>query len=401
MEIISQNGNPEILKAQLANAVSNVQTDKSIEERNKTLNFNPGPSKLDQSVLTKAKNELLSYQNLGLGVMEMSHRSAEFLAIVNEAVATMKELLDIPDNYKVLFVQGGATGQFSAVPMNFMELNESKSADYIVTGTWSNKAVKEAAKYGSVNVVHEKLEKFNRIPDQSQWKLNPEASYVYYCDNETVDGVEFPFIPDTGNVPLVADMSSNILSRPFDVSKFGAVIGGAQKNIGCAGVTIAIVREDLIGKSMSITPSILDYKLQANANSLYNTPPSYSIYTMGLVLKWIKSQGGALAMAKRNCIKSTKVYETIEESNGFYSCPVEEGSRSRMNITFRIAGGDGDVEALFVSQSKKAGMVGLKGHRSVGGIRASLYNAVTIEETEKLVEFMKNFQELNDLNAAR
>lgn len=369
--------------------------------RQNTINFNPGPSKIDDEVLLKAQSELLSYQQLGLGVMEMSHRSAEFLSIINEAQQNVKELLDVPDNYKILFLQGGATGQFSAVAMNFMSLKESNSADYFVTGTWSNKAVKEAAKYGNVNIVHPKLEKYNRIPDRSEWNLNPEASYVYYCDNETVDGVEFPFIPDTGDVPLVADMSSNILSRPFDVTKFGAIIGGAQKNIGCAGVTIAIIREDLIGKAMKICPAILDYKLMADMNSLYNTPPSYSIYLMGLVLKWIKGCGGAVAMAKRNLTKSQLVYNTIAQSNGFYCCAVKDGHRSRMNVTFRIGGGNKELETMFVEQTKKAGMTGLKGHRSVGGIRASLYNAVTVQEVESLVSFMKEFQEQNDCTAGR
>lgn len=369
--------------------------------RQNTINFNPGPSKIDDAVLIKAQSELLSYQQLGLGVMEMSHRSAEFLSIINEAQQNVKELLDVPDNYKILFLQGGATGQFSAVAMNFMSLKESNSADYFVTGTWSNKAVKEAAKYGSVNIVHPKLETYNRIPDRSEWNLNPEASYVYYCDNETVDGVEFPFIPDTGDVPLVADMSSNILSRPFDVTKFGAIIGGAQKNIGCAGVTIAIIREDLIGKAMKICPAILDYKLMADMNSLYNTPPSYSIYLMGLVLKWIKGCGGAVAMAKRNLTKSQLVYNTIAQSNGFYCCAVKDGHRSRMNVTFRIGGGNKELETMFVEQTKKAGMIGLKGHRSVGGIRASLYNAVTVQEAETLVNFMKEFQEQNDCTAGR
>merc|ERR1719431_412782 len=365
------------------------------------MNFNPGPSKIDDSVLLKAHSELLSYQNLGLGVMEMSHRSAEFMSINNEAQQCIRDLLDVPDNYKILFMQGGATGQFSAIAMNLMGLKKSNSADYFVTGTWSNKAVKEAGKYGTVNIVHPKLDSYNQIPDQSSWKLNPDASYVYYCDNETVDGVEFPFIPNTGDVPLVADMSSNILSRPFDVTKFGAIIAGAQKNIGCAGVTLVIIREDLIGHAMGICPAVLDYQQLAGANSLYNTPPSYSIYLMGLVLQWIKSCGGAVAMAKRNINKSQLLYQTINNSSGFYSCPVIEGCRSRMNVTFRIGGGNKELEAMFVEQTKKAGMVGLKGHRSVGGIRASLYNAVTLQEVESLVSFMKDFQEQNDCAAGQ
>jgi len=420
MNVINSNGNAEILKKQqhangngltangeangISNGVSNGVAPNAAPGysfRQNVINFNPGPSKIDDSVLLKAQGELLSYQQLGLGVMEMSHRSAEFLSINNVAQQDIRELLDVPDNYKVLFLQGGATGQFSAIAMNLMGLKESQSADYFVTGTWSNKAVKEAAKYGTVNVVHPKLDKFTQIPDKSEWNLNPKASYVYYCDNETVDGVEFPFIPDTGDVPLVADMSSNILSRPFDVTKFGAIIAGAQKNIGCAGVTIAIIRDDLLGKSMSICPAVLDYAVQAGMNSLYNTPPAYSIYLMGLVLKWIKGCGGAAAMAKRNLTKSQLLYSTIEQSNGFYCCPVKDGNRSRMNVTFRIGGGNPELEAAFVEQTKKAGMVGLKGHRSVGGIRASLYNAVTPKEVETLVEFMKEFQDQNECSAGR
>jgi len=363
--------------------------------RNSVINFNAGPSKIDQSVLLKAQNELLNYHQLGFGVMEMSHRSTEFLAIVDEAQKTIKNLLSVPDNYKILFLQGGATGQFSAIPMNFMKLKESETADYFITGTWSAKAFKEASKYGKVNLVHPKLNKYSHIPDKSLWNLNPNASYVYYCDNETVDGVEFPFIPDTGDVPLVVDMSSNILSRPFDVSKFGAIIAGAQKNIGCAGVTIVIVRDDLLGHSMKCCPVVLDYGSQSAMNSLYNTPPCYSIYLMNLVLQWIKNSGGTLYMLKHNLKKSQLLYSTIACSDGFYECPVKKGNRSRMNIPFRISGGDKELEAEFVEEAKKVGMIGVKGHRSVGGIRISLYNAITVNEVERLVSFMKWFQEEN------
>lgn len=365
--------------------------------RSKVTNFNAGPSKIDDSVLEKAKAEFMNYQNVGFGVMEMSHRSAEFAEIVNRAMKNIAELLDVPDNYKVLFLQGGATGQFSGVPLNLINRKPGRTADYIVTGTWSAKAAKEAEKYGSVNIVHEKLKKYTRVPEPHECTFNPEASYVYLCDNETVNGVEFPYVPDTGDVPLVADMSSNILSKPVDVKKYGVIVAGAQKNIGCAGVTLVIIREDLIGTAMKECPSVLDYKTMANANSLYNTPPSYSIYLLGLVLEWIKGCGGALAIGKRNAKKAQAVYSVIANSNGFYHCSVNEGNRSRMNVTFRIGGADGnpDLEAKFLSASKDAGMNGLKGHRSVGGMRASLYNAITESEAESLAAFMQSFYQEN------
>jgi len=365
--------------------------------RSKVTNFNAGPSKIDDSVLEKAKAEFMNYQNVGFGVMEMSHRSAEFGEIVNRAMSNIKELYDIPDNYKVLFLQGGATGQFAGVPLNLLNLKPGKTADYIVTGTWSAKAAKEAEKYGTVNICHEKLKKYTRVPEPHELTLNPDASYVYICDNETVNGVEFPYVPDTGDVPLIADMSSNILSKPVDVKKYGAIIAGAQKNIGCAGVTLIIIREDLIGHAMKECPNILDYKTMAAAGSLYNTPPCYSIYMLGLVLEWIKSQGGALAIGKRNAKKSSTVYSAIENSNGFYCCSADAGNRSRMNVTFRIGGIDGnpELEAKFVKEAKDQGMNGLKGHRSVGGMRASLYNAITEHEAESLANFMKTFYEQN------
>ncbi|EDO41466.1 predicted protein [Nematostella vectensis] len=324
----------------------------------KVINFAPGPAKLPEVVLKKAQEEFLNYGNLGISVMEMSHRSGEFAKIINDAENDLRELLHIPDNYKVLFMQGGGTGQFSAVPLNIMK--EGGSADYIVTGAWSAKAVKEAEKYGKVNLVLPKTSTYDSIPDPSQWTLNPDASYVYYCENETVHGVEFDFVPETNGVPLVCDMSSNILSRHFDVDKFGIIYAGAQKNIGCAGVTIVIVREDLIGHASSLCPAVFDYKIQAGQNSLYNTPPTYGIYIMGLVFKWLKSLGGVEEMERRSIIKSTMIYDVMDNSNGFY-----------------------------------CNMIQLKGHRSVGGIRISLYNAIHLEEVEKLVKFMVKFQETN------
>ncbi|CAK8678294.1 unnamed protein product [Clavelina lepadiformis] len=382
------------IKLARKNGVMSNGTHNGLDNKKPIINFNPGPAKIDPSVLLRAQAEILNFQQLGISVMEMSHRSADFAKILNGAKATLTQLLNIPENYKILFLQGGATAQFSAVPLNLLQRSPNCSADYIVTGTWSAKAVKEAQKYGKVHIVHQPLEKYSRVPEQEEFDLDPEAAYVYYCDNETVNGVEFSYVPDTGNVPLVADMSSNILSKPVDVSKFGIILAGAQKNIGCAGVTLAIIREDLVGYCMKQCPTILDYKIQIGMDSLYNTPPSYSIYLMGLVLEWIQNTGGLLSMAKKCVLKSQLVYSAINESNGFYSCAIEDGSRSRMNVTFRIDGpaGDSELENAFIEESKAANMIGLKGHRSVGGIRASLYNAVTLEETQFLVNLMMDFQ---------
>ncbi|XP_069820350.1 phosphoserine aminotransferase isoform X1 [Dendropsophus ebraccatus] len=363
------------------------------------LNFGAGPAKLPPSVLLEAQKEFINYKGLGISVLEMSHRSSDFTKILNTTEIFMRELLNIPDNYKVLFLQGGGSGQFSAVPLNFIGLKEAKCADYIVTGAWSAKAAKEAEKYGKVNIVHPKLASytvcFSEIPDPFSWNLNPEASYVYYCANETVHGVEFQDIPDVKGAVLVSDMSSNFLSRPIDISKFGLIFAGAQKNVGCAGVTVVIVREDLLGFTLKECPTILDYKIQAGNGSLYNTPPCFSIYIMGLVLEWIKNNGGAAYMEKLSIIKSEMVYNVIDESNGLFVCPVEKKSRSRMNIPFRIGSikGDSVLEKEFLDKAVALGMMSLKGHRSVGGIRASLYNAVTVEDVEKLVDFMKHFKE--------
>jgi len=363
----------------------------------KIINFAAGPAKLPEPVMKQAQEELVCYKNTGISVMEMSHRSADFSKIINSTEASLRELMDIPDNYKVLFLQGGGTGQFAAVPLNLLGLKEACTADYIVTGSWSAKAAKEAEKYGKVNLVLPKTTKYTDIPDQSQWTLNPEASYVYYCANETVHGVEFQFIPETNGVPLVCDMSSNILSRPVDVSKFGIIYGGAQKNIGCAGVTVVIVRDDLVGHAIKQCPSILDYKVQVGNNSLYNTPPTYGIYMMSLVFDWLKEHGGVHSMETRNLAKSSAVYSAIDKSDGFYHCPLAQHCRSRMNIPLRIGSAEGEeeLEKLFLEEAQKRGMVQLKGHRSVGGIRVSLYNAISEEEAYTLVQFMQEFQQLH------
>ncbi|EDV21334.1 Phosphoserine aminotransferase [Trichoplax sp. H2] len=359
----------------------------------KVINFAPGPAKIPEEVLKKAQEELVDFGGTGVSVMELSHRSADFAKVINEAEQNLRQLLNIPDNYKVLFMQGGGTGQFASVPLNLMK--EGGCADYVVTGSWSAKAAIEAEKFGTVNRVIPKTKKYSGIPNFSEWNLNPEASYVYICANETIHGVEYHDIPDTKGVPLVCDMSSNILSKEIDVSKFGLIYAGAQKNVGCAGVTIVIVREDLIGNARSYCPIVMDYKVTAGMNSLYNTPPTYSIYIMGMVFQWIVSKGGAKAMSERSALKASKVYNVIDNSDGFYVAPVCKKDRSRMNVPFRIGSenGDDELEKKFLKEAGERKFMHLKGHRSVGGIRASLYNAVSVEETEQLVDFMKQFQQ--------
>ncbi|KAM9137516.1 phosphoserine aminotransferase [Pangshura tecta] len=368
-----------------------------MDAKRQVVNFGAGPAKLPRSVLLEAQKELVDYKGLGISVLEMSHRTSDFSKIINTAENLLRELLNIPENYKVIFLQGGGSGQFSAVPLNLIGLKEGRCADYVVTGAWSAKAAKEAEKYAKVNIVHPKLGSYTKIPDTSSWNLRPDASYVYYCANETVHGVEFDFVPDVKGAVLVCDMSSNFLSRPVDVSKFGVIFAGAQKNVGCAGITVVIVREDLLGFALKECPIVLDYKVQAGNGSLYNTPPCYSIYIMSLVLEWIKNNGGAPAMDKQSSIKSQMIYDIIDKSNGFYVCPVEKKSRSRMNVPFRIGNikGDEALEKKFLDKAVELNMISLKGHRSVGGIRASLYNAVTIEDVQKLATFMRSFMQMH------
>lgn len=363
------------------------------KEREHVINFSPGPAKLPEQVLIQAQKDLTNYAGTGVSVMELSHRSTDFNNIINAAEKDLRELLDIPANYRVLFLQGGGSGQFCAIPCNLMNLKPGATADYIVTGIWSAKAAAEAEKFGKVNLVLPKTKKYTNIPDQSEWNLNPDASYVYYCDNETVHGVEFQFVPETNGVPLVCDMSSNILTRKVDVSKFGVIFAGAQKNIGCAGCTVVIIREDLIGKAMPNTPVIFCYQTQVGNNSLYNTPPTYSIYIMGLVFRWKKEHGGVEGMQKNSKQKSDMIYNIVDHSSGFFQCPVDKSCRSRTNVPFRIGPEEGcDVlEKKFIDMALEKGMIQLKGHRSVGGIRASLYNAVTVAETRVLADFMEDF----------
>ncbi|MBU2965118.1 3-phosphoserine/phosphohydroxythreonine transaminase [Amphritea sp. 2_MG-2023] len=350
-------------------------------------NFSAGPSALPEDVLKLAQQELLNWHGLGLSIMEMSHRSPEFVGVAAEAEQDLRDLMQIPDNYKVLFMQGGASSQFSMIPMNL--LRGKTTADYINTGDWSKKAIKEAARYCDVNVVANMADNnFTRAPSQDELKLNPEAAYVHYTPNETIRGVEFDYIPDTGDVPLVADMSSNILSRPVDVSRFGMIYAGAQKNIGPAGLTVIIIRDDLLGDVLPTTPALYGYKVTADADSMLNTPPTFGWYLAGLVFKWLKAQGGVEAIAAINQRKAEKLYAAID-GNPFYSNPVAINARSWMNVPFILA--NADLDKLFLEEANNRGLLNLPGHRSVGGMRASIYNAVSEAGVDALIDFMQDF----------
>ncbi len=351
-------------------------------------NFSAGPAVLPEPVLARAAEEMLDWHGSGMSVMEMSHRGKEFIDIAAAAEADLRELMAIPKNYKVLFLQGGATLHFAAVPMNL--LRGRKSADYVNTGEWSKKAIKEAKRYCTVNIAASSEDgNFTYTPPQSRWKLDPDAAYVHYTSNETIGGVEFHWVPDTGAVPLVADMSSHILSRPMDVAKYGLIYAGAQKNIGPAGLTIVIVREDLIGQALGSTPTVLDYKAQAEADSMLNTPATYAVYIAGLVFRWLKELGGLGKMEQINRAKAAVLYDFLDQSE-FYLSPVAREDRSLMNVPFRLKNESLDKE--FLKQAEALGLAQLKGHRSVGGMRASIYNAMPIEGVRRLVEFMREFQ---------
>ncbi len=354
----------------------------------RVFNFSAGPAVLPEAVLAQAAAEMLDYGGTGTSVMEMSHRSKAFIGIHARAESDLRELLSIPQNYKVLFMQGGAAGQFGIIPMNL--LNGKTSADYVYTGQWSKKAISEAKKFCKVNVAASSEDQnFTYAPPQAKWKLDPNAAYVHYTSNETIGGVEFNWIPETGNVPLVVDASSHILSRPLEVSRFGLIYAGAQKNIGPAGLTIVIVRDDLIGHASSITPEVFNYKVQADADSMINTPPTYAIYIAGLVFEWLKQQGGLAAMEKINIAKSKLVYDYLEQSE-FYQSPVNKEDRSRMNIPFRLR--SESLDEAFLKEAKAANLIELKGHRSVGGMRASVYNAMPMAGVQALVAFMRDFE---------
>ena len=354
----------------------------------RVFNFSAGPAALPEPVLRQAAAEMLDWHGSGMSVMEMSHRGKEFIGIAAEAEALLRELLAIPASYKVLFMQGGAIAENAIVPMNL--LRGHAGADYIDTGEWSRKSIKEARKYGAVNVAASAAASgYTTIPPRDTWKLDAQAAYVHICSNETIGGGEYNFTPDTGDVPLVADMSSSILSRPVDVAKYGLIYGGAQKNIGPAGLTIVIVREDLLGGALPATPSAFDYKTVADNESMYNTPPTYAIYIAGLVFNWIKAQGGLVAMEAHNRRKAALLYDFLD-TTGFYIAPVAKDCRSLMNVPFKLK--DEALDAAFLKGAEARGMVQLKGHRSVGGMRASIYNAMPIEGVQALVAYMKEFE---------
>jgi len=348
-------------------------------------NFSAGPAVLPEAVLKQAAAEMLDYGGTGTSVMEMSHRSKAFIDIHARAEADLRELLAIPKNYKVLFMQGGAAGQFAIIPMNL--LGDKTGADYVYTGQWAKKAISEAQKFCKVNVAASSEDQnFTYAPAQSKWKLDPNAAYLHYTSNETIGGVEFNWIPDVGNVPLVADASSHILSRPLEVSRFGLLYAGAQKNIGPAGLTIVIVRDDLLGRAMPTTPEVFNYKVQAEADSMINTPPTFALYIAGLVFAWLKQQGGLVAMEKINIAKAKLIYDYLDQSE-FYQSPVAKEDRSRMNVLRSES-----LDDAFLKEAKALGLAELKGHRSVGGMRASIYNAMPIEGVQALVAFMRDFE---------
>lgn len=354
---------------------------------NRVFNFSPGPAALPLEVLEQAREELLDWCGAGMSVMEMSHRSKAFLSIAEQAEADLRELLVLPNNYKVLFLQGGATGQFAAIPLNLT--TQDSVVDYVNTGSWSRKAIGEAKHYAKVNIAADAGEPYASIPSPGGWNLSSDAAYLHYTPNETIGGVEFHFVPDAGNVPLVADMSSTILSRPIDVSKFGVIYGGAQKNIGPAGLTLVIVREDLLGRARPGTPAFMDFAAMAKEGSMLNTPPTFAWYMAGLVFQWLKRQGGLKGMGERNRAKAEKLYAAIDTSS-FYRNPVAKDARSWMNVPFTLA--RPELDKTFATEAKQAGLVTLEGHRSVGGMRASLYNAMPMEGITALVDFMQDFE---------
>jgi phosphoserine aminotransferase len=346
---------------------------------------------LPEDVLEQARRELLDWKSSGMSVMEISHRSKAFVAVAQEAEASLRRLLAVPDNYRVLFLQGGATAQFAAIPMNLAGAGDT--VDYVNTGAWSKKAIGEAKRYCKVNVAaDESASNYSTVPEEKALKLTAAAAYVHYTPNETIHGVEFPYVPHTGNVPLVADMSSTILSRPIDVSKFGLIYAGAQKNIGPSGLVIVIVRDDLLGKAREGTPSVWNYKAMADDGSMLNTPPTFSWYIAGLVFKWLEAQGGVAAMGERNRVKAEKLYQAIDDS-GFYRNPVAKNCRSWMNVPFLLP--REELEAPFLAEAQRAGLTNLAGHRSVGGLRASIYNAMPPQGVDALVGFMRDFQKRN------
>jgi phosphoserine aminotransferase len=358
-------------------------------------NFSAGPAVLPQEVLQQAAAEMLDWHGCGMSVMEMSHRGPEFMSIMAAAQSDLRQLLAVPANYKILFLQGGGLGENAIVPMNLVGRKpQPATVDFIHTGSWTAKSIKEARKYGNVNIAASgEASGFQEVPPRDTWKLSKDAAYVHICTNETIDGVEYHFAPevgaDTGDAPIVADMSSHILSRVIDVSKYGVIFGGAQKNIGPAGLTLVIVREDLLGHALPICPSAFDWTVVAEHDSMYNTPPTYAIYIAGLVFQWLKRQGGVAAMERRNIEKATLLYDYLDSSD-FYSNRIARDCRSRMNVPFFLR--DESLNAAFLAGAKDNGLLQLKGHKSVGGMRASIYNAMPLEGVQALVAYLKDFE---------
>lgn len=355
-------------------------------------NFNAGPAALPLEVLEQAQAEFVDYKGIGMSIMEISHRSSEYEALNGETQQLLKELLAIPDGYKVMFLQGGASTQFAMIPMNFLKAGQT--AQFVHTGSWAAKAIAEAQLFGETAVIaSSEADKFNHIPDLTGIELPESSAYLHITSNETIEGTQYASYPDTGNVPLIGDMSSDILCRPIDVSKFAMIYAGAQKNLGPSGVTVVILREDMLANSPKGIPAMLNYNTHFKNDSLYNTPPAYSVYMVNLVLKWVKKNGGAAAMEQRNRDKSKLIYDVMDASGGFYRSVAQPSSRSIMNLTFRLE--NEELEKQFAKESAAAGFVGLKGHRSVGGMRASAYNAVPVESCQALADFMKDFQQKN------
>ncbi|MBL8517876.1 MAG: 3-phosphoserine/phosphohydroxythreonine transaminase [Betaproteobacteria bacterium] len=355
-------------------------------------NFSAGPAAIPEPVLKQAQAELLDFNGTGMSVMEMSHRGKVFMAVAEEVERDFRTLLGIPAGYKVLFLQGGGKGEFSFIPLNL--LRGKTCADYVNTGHWSAGAIKEAGKYCQVHIAaSSESQKFTRVPPQAEWRLSPDAAYVHTCTNETIHGVEYFWTPNTGDVPLVADMSSHILSRPIDVNRYGCIYGGAQKNIGPSGLTFVIVREDLLGGAHPLTPSVFDFTQQAANDSMLNTPPTFAIYLAGLTFKWLQAQGGLAGIELANIRKAALLYRCIDESGGFYTNPVARADRSRMNVPFVL--NDDALNSAFLAGAEEAGLAGLKGHKAVGGMRASIYNAMPLAGVEALVDYMKDFAARN------
>jgi phosphoserine aminotransferase len=353
-------------------------------------NFSAGPAVLPKEVLQQAADEMLDWRGSGMSVMEMSHRGPEFMSIYQQAVSDLRELLNVPENYKILFLQGGGLGENAIVPMNLVGRKaQPATVDFIHTGSWSGKSIKEAARYATVNVAASSAAScFSHVPPQQDWTLSKDAAYLHICTNETIDGVEYDFVPEVGDTPIVADMSSHILSRVIDVSRYGVIFGGAQKNIGPAGLTLAIVREDLLGHALPICPSAFDWKIVAEHDSMYNTPPTFGIYVAGLVFQWLKRQGGVAAIEQRNIAKAKLLYEALD-ADDFYQNRVLPANRSRMTIPFYLR--DESRNEQFLAGAKARGLLQLKGHKSVGGMRASIYNAMPIEGVQALVDYLNEF----------